>query len=109
MPTRRHRACTPGQAKEGRRMITTMFANLLTSVGVQLAGVPPAALAPLLWSAVLLVGVRRAIRARERRGEPGFGGGRGRGGAGGGGAGGPAPPGGGGARGHQAGTCTPQH
>src|SRR2546430_11110125 len=74
MPTRRHRACTPGQAKEGRRMITTMFANLLTSVGVQLAGVPPAALGPLLWSAVLLVGVRRAIRARERRGQAAFGG-----------------------------------
>jgi len=52
--------------KEGRRM-TTVFANLLTSVGAQLAGVPPAALAPLLWNAVLLVAVRAAIRARDRR------------------------------------------
>ena len=57
-------------------MITTMFANLLTSVGVQLAGVPPAALGPLLWSAVLLAGVRRAIRARERRVEPALAGAR---------------------------------
>ena len=52
--------------KEGRRM-TTVFANLLTSVGAQLAGVPPAALAPFLWNAVLLVAVRAAIRARDRR------------------------------------------
>src|SRR5437879_13213677 len=78
MRMRRHRACTPRQAKEGRRMMTTMFGNLLTSVGVQLAGVPPAALAPLLWSAVLLVGVRRAIRARERRVEAALAGGGGR-------------------------------
>jgi len=48
-------------------MVTTVFGNLLTSIGAQLAGVPPAALAPLLWNAVLLVGVRRAIEARDRR------------------------------------------
>ena len=47
--------------------MTTVFANLLTSVAAQLAGVPPAALAPLLWNAVLLVAVRAAIRARDRR------------------------------------------
>ena len=47
--------------------MTTVFANLLASVGAQLAGVPPAALAPLLWNAVLLVGVRRAIQARDGR------------------------------------------
>ena len=57
-------------------MITTMFGRLFTSVGAQLAGVPPAALAPLLWNALLLVGVRQAIRARDRQLESATGGAR---------------------------------
>ena len=57
-------------------MITTMFGHLFTSVGAQLAGVPPAALAPLLWNALLLVGVRQAIRARDRQRESATGGAR---------------------------------
>jgi len=48
-------------------MITTVFGHLLTSVGTELAGVPLAALAPFLWNAALLIGVRQAIRARDRR------------------------------------------
>ena len=48
-------------------MITTVFGNLFTSVGAELAGVPAAALAPLLWNAVLLAAVRAAIRASDRR------------------------------------------
>jgi len=48
-------------------MITTVFGHLFTSLGTQLAGVPAAALAPLFWNALLLIGVRQAIRARDRR------------------------------------------
>ena len=58
-------------------MITTVFGHLFASVGAQLAGVPLAALAPLLWNAVLLVGVRQAMRARDRQLESATGGARG--------------------------------
>ena len=44
-----------------------MITNLVTSMVVALAGVPPAAVAPLLWNTLLLLGVRAAIRARDRR------------------------------------------
>ena len=47
--------------------MTTILGSLLVGAGTQLAAVPPAALAPLLWNAVLLVAVRAAIRARDRR------------------------------------------